>query len=151
MSLCPPGSRLLRLILVLVRLASDALQSTVGALLWLAVKLENVRRRLPRLERRLRHSLRRLLERWQQEVGALPVDAHRRARAWNRTPANVEEGVVRLHVEQPLLGVGQLRHLAARVLGFAAARETFRRILIRNSVSSSSCNRKGAGDVAAST
>jgi hypothetical protein len=39
--------------------------------------------------------------------------------------------VVRLHVEQPHLGAGQLRWLAARVLGFSAARETFRQILIR--------------------
>jgi hypothetical protein len=39
---------------------------------------------------------------------------------------------VRLHVEQPQLGAGQLRRLAFRVLGFAAARETIRCILIRN-------------------
>jgi transposase InsO family protein len=55
----------------------------------------------------------------------------RRHHPWNRTPAEVEERVVRLHVEQPLLGAGQLRHLAARVLGFDVARETFRQILIR--------------------
>ena len=39
--------------------------------------------------------------------------------------------MVRLHVEQPQLGEGQLRHLAARVLGFQASKETFRRILAR--------------------
>jgi len=38
---------------------------------------------------------------------------------------------VRLHVEQPQLGEGQLRHLAARVLRFHASKETFRRILAR--------------------
>ena len=38
---------------------------------------------------------------------------------------------MRLHVEQPHLGAGQLRLLAARVLGFRAVRETFRRILAR--------------------
>jgi transposase InsO family protein len=38
---------------------------------------------------------------------------------------------VRLHVEQPQLGEGQLRHLAARVLGFRASKETFRRIIAR--------------------
>jgi transposase InsO family protein len=49
----------------------------------------------------------------------------------NRTPAQVEEQVVRLHVELPHLGTGQLKHLLERVLGFRAARETFRRILMR--------------------
>jgi glucan phosphorylase len=44
----------------------------------------------------------------------------------------MEEGVVRLHVEQPRLGAGQLRHLAFRVLGLSAARETIRQILVRN-------------------
>jgi transposase InsO family protein len=38
---------------------------------------------------------------------------------------------VRLHIEAPHLGAGQLRWLAARVLGFSAARETIRQILIR--------------------
>jgi transposase InsO family protein len=38
---------------------------------------------------------------------------------------------VRLHVEHPFLGAGQLGRLAQRVLGFNAARETFRQILIR--------------------
>jgi putative transposase len=52
-------------------------------------------------------------------------------RAWNRTPDSIEAAVVRLHVEQPQLGEGQLRHLAARVLGFQASKETFRRILAR--------------------
>jgi transposase InsO family protein len=49
----------------------------------------------------------------------------------NRTPACIEEQVVRLHVELPHLGTGQLRHLSERVLAFRAARETFRRILKR--------------------
>ncbi|MHB8878714.1 MAG: transposase [Myxococcaceae bacterium] len=116
-----------------MRLADGASQSATGALLWLAVKLENLRRRrLSRAGRRLRASLLKLLEQWRRGVGAAPSEAPRRFRAWNRTPAYLEEGVVLLHVEQPLLGVGQLRHLAARVLGFAAARETIRRILIRN-------------------
>ncbi|MHB8875586.1 MAG: transposase [Myxococcaceae bacterium] len=97
------------------------------------MKLENSRRhRFSGAERRLRASLRRLLEEWRREVGAPTAEAPHCFRAWNRTPAHVEEGVVLLHVEQPLLGVGQLRHLAARVLGFVAARETIRRILIRN-------------------
>ncbi|HVV53270.1 MAG TPA: integrase core domain-containing protein [Polyangia bacterium] len=38
---------------------------------------------------------------------------------------------MRLHVAQPQLGEGQLQHLAARVLGFQASKETFRRILAR--------------------
>ncbi|MHB8878298.1 MAG: transposase [Myxococcaceae bacterium] len=136
MSSHSPTAAVLRVLVCLVdgqvHFASGFLRAAIGALLWLAVKLENLRRRLPRLERRLRSSLRRLLERWRLDVGVLPPEAHRRACAWNRTPVHLEEGVVRLHVEQPLLGVGQLRHLAARVLGFVAARETVRRILIRN-------------------
>jgi len=38
---------------------------------------------------------------------------------------------VRLHVGQPQLGEGQLQYLAARLLGFQASKETFRRILAR--------------------
>ena len=43
----------------------------------------------------------------------------------------MEEKILRLHVEHPELGAGQLRFLAERVLGFVAARETIRRILRR--------------------
>jgi transposase InsO family protein len=120
------------LLQAVVRLADGASQAATGGLLWLAVKLENFRRRrLSRLQPRLRASLRRLLEEWRREVGA-PAKASHCFRAWNRTPAHVEESVVLLHVEQPLLGAGQLRYLVARVLGFSAARETIRRILICN-------------------
>jgi transposase InsO family protein len=38
---------------------------------------------------------------------------------------------VQLHVRHPQLGSGQLRHLAARLLGFHASRDTFRRIVMR--------------------
>jgi putative transposase len=113
------------------RFASALLQSVIGALLWLAVKLERLRKRLPRFEGRLRKSLRRVLEAWQFEVG-VPVEPLRRFQAGNRTAPHVEERLVRLHVEQPLLGTGQLRQLAIRVLGFTGARETVRRVLIRN-------------------
>jgi hypothetical protein len=51
-------------------------------------------------------------------------------RDWNRKPDHVEEQVVRLHAEHPLLGIGELGRLAVRVIGFSAVRETFRRILI---------------------
>ncbi|MHB8876880.1 MAG: hypothetical protein ACYC8T_24550 [Myxococcaceae bacterium] len=112
----------------LARLADCAIQSTIGAALWLAVKLENLRRQ--HLERGLRN-LQALLRRLRLEVEEEPVEAPRH-RAWNRTPAHLERRVVRLHLEQPLLGAGQLRYLAARVLGFTAARETFRQILLRN-------------------
>ena len=108
------------------------------ALLWLllrvALAVDEHRRRLPRRVRRLRGSIRRLVRRWLllHDPAALPPFARaRRRRPWNRTPAETEDAVVRLHVEQPLLGAGQLRFLAARILGFVAARETFRKILIR--------------------
>ena len=83
---------------------------------------------------RARGSLRLLLRRWLLRTGALPAATFRRSRGhrpYNRTPDHVELAVVRLHVEQLQLGNGQLRLLAARVLGVLLARETVRRILRR--------------------
>jgi hypothetical protein len=68
----------------------------------------------PREVRRWRGTLRRLYAHWLERHALAPSPK-----------------VVRLHVEQPLLGAGQLRFLARRVLGFEAARETFRKVLIR--------------------
>jgi hypothetical protein len=80
----------------------------------------------------LRRHVRRLYERWLLWRGKVkPPHLVRSQRPWNRTPEHVEEQVVRLHVEHPHLGAGQIRWLARRVLGFAAARETIRQILIR--------------------
>ncbi|MHB8879410.1 MAG: hypothetical protein ACYC8T_37420, partial [Myxococcaceae bacterium] len=65
-----------RLLDGLVRLASGAIQAAIGALLWLAVKLENFRRReLPRLARPLTASRRRLLEAWRADADVLPAEA----------------------------------------------------------------------------
>lgn len=82
--------------------------------------------------RKLRGSVRRLRRRWLGARGLLVAEdfAHHR-RAWNTTSARIEEQVLRLHVEQPQLGAGQLSRLAERVLGVKATRETFRRILSR--------------------
>ncbi|MHB1845740.1 MAG: hypothetical protein ACYCWW_13010, partial [Deltaproteobacteria bacterium] len=77
-----------------------------------------------------RGSLRLLLRRWLLRKGASPIDSFRRRggqRPHNRTPDQVEVAIVRLHVEQLQLGNGQLRLLAARVLGVLLARETVRR------------------------
>ena len=96
--------------------------------------IDDVRQALPRHLRRWRGSLRRLRRRWLALHGLAtppPLFAHRGRRAWNRTPEHLEEKLVRLHVEQPLLGAGQLRFLAERVLAFTPSRETVRRILIR--------------------
>ena len=110
-----------RLCLVLIRL-----------LLRLALAADEHRRRVPPRWRRWRGSVRRLVRSWLRRNDPAAIASFpRRRRPWNRTPAETEEKVVRLHVEQPLLGAGQLRHLAARVLAFDAARETFRQILIR--------------------
>ena len=110
-----------RLCLALIRL-----------LLRLALAADEHRRRGPPRWRRWRGSVRRLVRSWLRRNDPAAIASFpRRRRPWNRTPAETEEKVVRLHVEQPLLGAGQLRHLAARVLAFDAARETFRRILIR--------------------
>ncbi|MHB1845611.1 MAG: integrase core domain-containing protein [Deltaproteobacteria bacterium] len=81
-----------------------------------------------------RGSLRLLLRRWLVRRGALPTATFRRRgghKPHNRTPDQVEVEIVRLHVEQLQLGNGQLRLLAARVLGVLLARETVRRILVR--------------------
>lgn len=106
----------------------------IRILLRLALAVDEHRRRAraPGRFRRWRGSLRRVYRFWLRRHDlAAPPHFPRRHHPRNRTPAALEDEVVRLHVEQPLLGAGQLRHLAARVLGFDAARETFRRILIR--------------------
>ncbi len=95
-----------------------------------ALAVDDWRRSVRKGARRLRGSVRRLLRGWLRRHGHV-VRVERR-RGWNRTAREVEEEIVRLHVEVPALGAGQLRHLARRVLGFDAARSTFRRIVIRN-------------------
>jgi putative transposase len=112
-----------------------ALHATLcDALVWLclriAVAIDEHRRRVAKHLRRLAGSIRRLRERWLR-ARRLHVPERRGRHPWNRTPPRAEEAVVRLHVEQPDLGAGQLRRLAERVLAFRASRETIRRILIR--------------------
>lgn len=106
----------------------------IRALLWLAVAVDDHRRHSHRSVTRWQRRVRPLYERWLRWRGLLepPPPRHRRGqRPHNRTPAHVEEQVVRPHVEHPTLGAGQLGRLAHRVLGLSAARETFRQILIR--------------------
>jgi transposase InsO family protein len=104
----------------------------IQGMFWLAVTVDHHRRRLPRRVKRWQKSLRQLYERWLRRRGLVEPPAFRkRHRPWNRTPDDIEQQVVRLHVEQPTLGAGQLRWLAQRVLGFPCARETIRQILIR--------------------
>jgi transposase InsO family protein len=116
----------------LVRTHGRICLGLIRLLLRLALAVDEHRQRAPLRWRRWRGSVRRVLRDWQRRHGfEAPPRFPRRHHPWNRTPSATEEKVVRLHVEQPLLGAGQLRFLAARVLGFSAARETFRRILIR--------------------
>jgi putative transposase len=104
----------------------------IRGLLWLAVVVDEHRRRFARRLRRTERAVRRLYRRWLvRERLHRPPPYRRRRPPWNRTPDHIEEQVVRLHVEQPHLGAGQLRWLVARVIGFSAARETIRQILIR--------------------
>jgi hypothetical protein len=104
----------------------------IRGMLRLAVAVDEHERRVAGRAPRWRRRIRALYQRWLLRRGlAKPTPYPRGQRAWNRTPEHIEEQVVRLHVEQPHLGAGQLRWLAARVLGFSAARETFRQILIR--------------------
>ena len=104
----------------------------IGVLLRLAIAVEDHRRRTTGRLRRIRSRVRAVYQRWLLTGGkAKPPPYVRRHRPWNRTPEHVEEQVVRLHVEHPRLGAGQLRFLARRVIGLSAARETIRQILIR--------------------
>ena len=106
--------------------------SMIRGLLWLCVILDDHRRRVQRRVKHWQRRLRRFYEQWLNRHGRVKSHPLRRSpRAWNKTPDHIEEQVVRLHVEQPHLGAGQLRWLAERVLGFCAARETFRQVLLR--------------------
>src|SRR5690606_3429528 len=89
-------------------------------------------RRVAGRVKRWKRRVRWLYQQWLRWRGLVPPPTHRRRqRPWHRTPEAVEEQVVRLPVEQPRPGAGQLRWPAARVLGFPCARETIRQILIR--------------------
>ncbi len=116
-----------------LRFIDRLLRGLTRLLLRFALAVEDVRRLVPRHARRWRRGLRGFYRRWvARELTPPPFIPRRRGGpAANRTPALVEDRIVRLHVEQPLLGAGQLRRLAERVLGFHACRETFRKILIR--------------------
>jgi putative transposase len=105
----------------------------IRALMRMALAIEDLRHRVPRRTRRWRGSLRRACHGWLLRHGFVdpPAFARHGRRAWNRTPERLEEKLVRIHVDQPLLGAGQLRHLCERVLAFRPGRETVRRILIR--------------------
>ena len=77
----------------------------IRLLLRLALAVEEHRHRTPRRFRRWRGSVRRLYRAWLRRHGLDEVPRFsRRHRPWNRTHSTVEEQVVRLHVEQPLLG-----------------------------------------------
>jgi putative transposase len=104
--------------------------AVIWILLRLAVSVDGYRRWAHRRAGKLRGSLRRLRRQWLHRRGRRLPGRPGKA-AHNRTPEHVEELVVRLHVEQPQLGAGQLMRLSERVLGFVASRETIRRILLR--------------------
>ncbi|MEZ4438898.1 MAG: hypothetical protein R3B72_07405 [Polyangiaceae bacterium] len=90
----------------------------IQVLLWLAVAVDEHRRwvagRVKRWERRVR----RVYDAWVDARGTKkpPRFARRRFRPHNRTPDEIEIQVVRLHVEHPALGAGQLGRAAERVL-----------------------------------
>ena len=77
--------------------------------LWLAVAVDEHRRRVAHRVKRWQKRVRSLYERWLRWRGLLKPQPHgRRGAPWNRTPEHIEEQVVRLHVEHPFLGAGQL-------------------------------------------
>jgi hypothetical protein len=101
-----------------LRVLDRALRTVTWLLLRAALVVEDLRRKLPRRGRRWRRGLRGFVNRWQARNARPPAVFFRRRSASNRTPEHVEDQIVRLHVDQPLLGAGQLRRLAERVLGF---------------------------------
>lgn len=107
----------------------------IRLLLTVAVWVEQWRCWIDRRGRRLHGSLRKLLREWRgrhrPQVSPAVAGPKRRG-GWNRTPARVEREIVRLHVEVPHLGAGQLARLSRRLLGVTLARETIRKILLRN-------------------
>jgi transposase InsO family protein len=100
---------------------------------WLLAFRDRLGRRIGRRWRKLRGSMRTLLRRWLWSEG-LPIEGFRQRRRGvphNRTPAHIEDEVIKLHVANPHLGSRLLSFLSSRVLAFTAHPETFRRILAR--------------------
>jgi hypothetical protein len=105
----------------LLRVHDGACSSLIRLLLWLAVVLDEHRRRVARRMKRWRKRVRAIYMRWLSWRGLVKPPTYRRGHPpWNKTPEHIEEQVVRLHVEHPYLGAGQLGRLAERVLGFSA-------------------------------
>ena len=109
-----------------IRLYDAALSRLIACLIWLALRLEDLRKRTPRK-----------LRSWQRPVASAlssdpprPVVRYSRT-PWNSTPSYVEELVRALHREHSYLGAGQLRDLFLRLYGRSPCRETIRRILLR--------------------
>ena len=104
----------------------------ITALLRLALFVFDLRATVPKRLRKWRGSLRQLLRSWLLCIDRLPPPRfHRCSSPWNRTPEFREEQVVRLHLDFPHLGAGQLRWLLHRLFGWLPARETVRQIIIR--------------------
>ena len=115
----------------LLRLFDRVCLLVIGACIRLAVVVDNLRRRLPLRARRWRGSLRRVYRNFFGDEWGPTRPARPRRHPWNKTPEHLEEKLVRLHVDQPLLGAGQLRSLCERLFAFSPGRETIRRILSR--------------------
>ena len=118
----------------------DRLCSTgVWLLLGLASRLDEWRRHvnagaaaMRRRLRKLRGSLRNLRRSYLEWRGVELNVPQLRRRASNRIPEHVETAIVRMHVDSPTIGAGQLRHMVERVVGVRLARETVRAVLKRN-------------------
>ena len=104
----------------------------IHGLLYVALLVDRHRIHFPREVRRWHGSVSLLLALWLRRPEVAVPRPPAGVRAHNRIPANVEEAIVRLHVDQPMLGAGQLRHLAQRLCGFSGCRETVRKIILRN-------------------
>ncbi len=108
---------------------ADGLLSLAVLLLWLRHRTLALDARLRRVARRARRFASTLLH-----LGfARPPPPRPWCRGGhNRTPAELEDAVCRLHVERPDLGLRGLRVLMARVRGAALSPSTVRAILLRS-------------------
>ncbi len=97
--------------------------------LWVRHRVGTLRERLLRRVRRVRRRFMATLVRL-GFAPPVPYVAWGRARR-NRTPADIEEALCRLHVERPDLGLRGLRVLLARTVGVSRSPSTVRAILIR--------------------
>ena len=106
--------------------------AVIEVLLRAALALDRHERWAVRTAKRLRGSLLRLWRRWTgTRLQSYRGRSSRGRTAWNRTPAETELAVLRMHHDHRELGSLRPRALLRRTLGIRLAKETVRNILRR--------------------